>query len=832
MRYVVSKKLCWFMIVVLLFTFSGLPDLAFAQTPSQSAEMKQVADRLKKMFKALEQAEREIPRDTFDAKAIVAKVGKDPVKLFEWVRDNTYLVPYRGVLRGPQGVLMDRLGNSLDRAILLHALLRSAGHEVRLAHSTLPEEHAAQVLQKARPIPKGGLSLPPPSRQAIDQLAASYARQYELDAGELREIMDKVDQEQHRLAEETVQRVADQTLRIVAAVGKGAGDTKKAEKAAAVEAVRDHWWVQLQQGSTWRDLDPSLRDAEPGRALAVATETPAPEKYSDLKEDLLHTVQIQVVVEVWKQGKVTEAPVLKQTLIPAAVIGQRIALRHVPVAWPEDMNLFAEKDPVKRLKTTVLAQKEWVPILSVGSGNVSRYSFNDRGDRGDTTLPGYIQNVLAGRELVYKMEEGAASLGKQIEGMFGQPKTEEPKRQPPEGAKGQQLTAEWIDYEIRVPGQPVRKIRRQIFDFLGPAARLAGKVAAPEITEAKRLERGLILLGETEILPLVSQLSPQFVEHLVASNMLANRKVLSGLVGQGVSITSEDFIEQLRSVTPLPSQLYGLALARRDWSRFRGDVYLASPNMLSYHVRFRQDEQGNLLLRYGFDIIANEVAVRPEAATDPFLIRLELGVLDTNAEALLTKGGGSVENTAEIFAQSAAQGIEWLTLRDARDPSWSKVQLPKDVRARIDQDLAAGYTVLVPKEAVPMEGGPLVGWWRVNPRTGHTLGIGESGWGQTATEYFVKLLKNPGTYLFLLTMYCKTPGGQKWTICGGCWLFYMGLPFLFFGLAGAIVAESGMLGFLFAAGVGAFSATTRLGRCVDTLIPPKYQKHWTPPTVR
>ena len=40
------------------------------------------------------------PRDTFDPQVIVDNVGKDPAKLFEWVRDNTYLVPYRGALRG------------------------------------------------------------------------------------------------------------------------------------------------------------------------------------------------------------------------------------------------------------------------------------------------------------------------------------------------------------------------------------------------------------------------------------------------------------------------------------------------------------------------------------------------------------------------------------------------------------------------------------------------------------------------------------------------------------------------------------------------------------
>ena len=33
------------------------------------------------------------------------------------------------------------------------------------------------------------------------------------------------------------------------------------------------------------------------------------------------------------------------------------------------------------------------------------------------------------------------------------------------------LTAEWIEYEIHVPGRPALKIRRDVFDLIGPAQR-------------------------------------------------------------------------------------------------------------------------------------------------------------------------------------------------------------------------------------------------------------------------------------------------------------------------------------------------------------------------
>ncbi|MDB5296475.1 MAG: hypothetical protein JWO31_2458, partial [Phycisphaerales bacterium] len=77
--------------------------------------------------------------ETFDVTAVVRRVGREPDAMFGWVRDQTFWVPYRGVLRGPEGVLMDRLGSSADRASLLAALLVAAGVPCRLARAELPQ---------------------------------------------------------------------------------------------------------------------------------------------------------------------------------------------------------------------------------------------------------------------------------------------------------------------------------------------------------------------------------------------------------------------------------------------------------------------------------------------------------------------------------------------------------------------------------------------------------------------------------------------------------------------------------------------------------------------
>jgi hypothetical protein len=203
------------------------------------------AEEMERRLRAMEAAQHEIPRETFDPQAIVDKVGRDPNKLFAWVRDHTYWVPYQGALRGPTGVLMDRLGGTLDRAFLLAELVRLAGQEVRLVHAELTEAQARQLLTQLRPVPR---EMPPmaspPTHEAALKLVDKYAKEFQLDGVSIRKNLEKDWQASTRIREELGRRRVDQVPRLAQAVGK---PTEKAVDASVIPALRDHWWVQ------WRD---------------------------------------------------------------------------------------------------------------------------------------------------------------------------------------------------------------------------------------------------------------------------------------------------------------------------------------------------------------------------------------------------------------------------------------------------------------------------------------------------------------------------------------------------------------------------------------------------
>ena len=143
------------------------------------AQVAQLADQIDGLVKALEAMERDIPRDTFDPQAVADRAGNDAAMLFEWVRDNTAWVPYRGALRGPVGLLMDRTGNSLDRSLLLAELLRRSGHTVRLARATLPQALAQELLAKVRTSSAASQPVALPDSQ-IDSAIKAQAQKYGL----------------------------------------------------------------------------------------------------------------------------------------------------------------------------------------------------------------------------------------------------------------------------------------------------------------------------------------------------------------------------------------------------------------------------------------------------------------------------------------------------------------------------------------------------------------------------------------------------------------------------------------------------------------------------
>jgi hypothetical protein len=664
---------------------------------------------LERKFAALSAALRIVPRESFDPKAVVAITGAEPQSILRWVRDETSYVAYRGALRGAVGVLQDRSGNSLDRALLLGELLQLSGHEVRLARATLSEKQANILLAR---IGQSSRSAAPRADVDASAVLDDLAGKVGVDAASVREAIAQNAQQGQLFTAELSGRVQAQ----VASMSRLLAGTLRAnaarERSLQRDALTDHWWIQSRRGDGWLDLDPTFPDAHEGPAQGIAAETLPFGSVEQLPASAVHSVQLRVILECSEAGTLAEHALLtSDRMSPITLLGRMVRLRHVPSGWPRSATL----SHAARFKEVLSKQDQWYPVLDVGNQRTQGLSYTGECRIGPAARG--VASVLEGLQRRQEMDRA---------------------EQRASGAVPPTVTAEWLEYTIYASGVPPKVVRRQIFDLLGPAARTARQPIS-SLTSAQRLTWRLAVAGQTDILILGSDLSPEYVTSVVTNGLLANRRRLMAIWRRG----PDDFrVQNVARLVPGPSsELYALALGRRGLEALSGTTYLAAPNILTYHRQLRETDQGDVTLLEAFDIVANDVTAawdEPQSTA----VRLRQGVLDTNAEALVTSALCAMsvagvqcetpDNTSDAYAHSLAQGSQWRLIR--REPELTGVSWPKDVWVRVRDDLTAGYLVILSDQ----RGAPAT-WWRIHPESGNVIGFGSQGWGCAPAETAILL---------------------------------------------------------------------------------------------
>ncbi len=650
----------------------------------------------------------DLPWAEFDPAALVESLGNDPQKLFEWVRDRTWWAPYRGLLRGAKGVMLDRVGSNLDRAVLLGDLMRRGGYTVRLAHAQLSETQARELLGKLRPIPNQRRSLVGPK-------PASSERERAIEA--IMPGIGKAMQEQiarsKRLSEEATALVRSQSEQFYAAV-RDVAPRKAADDRAAIAALQDHWWVEREQDGKWIAMDVLLPDASIGEALVAASTTSEWKAAADAPSipDLdWHTVQIRVVVERYQGGTTTQSTALETVLRPAEVFERPIMLSHLPKPWPDQLP-DRKSDPNAR-KNAALWVNRWVPFLLVGDDYVVQSAFTDSG------------------ELTSSSTDSAGGLGASASGgldFFGSSLGG--------GEEAESFaTAEWIDYEIRVPGESSHRLRRPVFDLLGPSKRLTKEAGFEANADAPKLERFEALSGRTDILLQPSDFTGEFVTHLKSRSIVENRAAIRELAQERdptrVRALASGILERIDSWGPLPA----LVLWRSSLGTQAGDWFVDRPNVLNYRVSESVNITDQVTVKELIDFASNAIGVRQGASRSSFEVRLHQGITDTVAEMLaLGSNLRMAENTASVFSLAGSRPDRGVRVGSRDSASVKNLGWPEDVAARLAENIDSGYIAVALKEPVSVQERQRLGWWRIDPASGETIGVMDTGYHQGVTE--------------------------------------------------------------------------------------------------
>ena len=636
---------------------------------------------------------------------VLSLAGEDPHDLHAWVHHHTDLVPYRGALRGARGVLLDRAGNALDRALLLHALLEAAGHDVALAHAELDDAQLAIVASGVDAAPH---ATEPLDDDEIAALAERARRELGLDAAAVhRTLVDAADA-QRRLQSTLSERTDASSATLLQALE----DVLRASaQDPDGEALRDHWWVVLRGADgSQLDLDPSLPGAGARLVAAEALHTvTGPRDLATLDGDCpdlrcgerLHLVLVRAVAEVHADGVAEEHTLLEHTLVAAELDGLAVALSVVAFGGDGVPDPFAITDPTAALRAALLEHDRWRPMITIGGDELA--------DR----------VVSAGGHLLDDPDQRPATSGGGPLGGLGAIGG----RQSAAPAARGIVTALWWEFEIVTPGHPTALERRAVVDLHGPERRAAGEQPG-ELSEHARLERALALSGQSELLVSGAALTEESLARRAAQRLLAEREAFEAWAGPldaPMSETNERLVATMALVSPLER----FSLERGLATRRAGDGAQLAVSVLAYHQRMTAE----LALEAAFDVISAPAGAAAPAG--PVTARLRGGVLDAVLEGLLAIEPDevvtqAVPSVADAFARDPGS---WLAAAPG-EALPTATSLGGDLAARARADLAAGFAVVVPTGA-----DDAVGHWRVDPNTGSTLAIGTLGWGQAMASY-------------------------------------------------------------------------------------------------
>lgn len=568
-----------------------------------------------------------LPRAEFSIAALAERLGKDPKKAVEFVHKDIGHETYRGFMKGAQGTLISRRGNSADRALLLAALLSECGVESKLVRGALAAEK--------HPAPSE------PARTFAEPSLEEASKEFGLDPAKVKARLEESKARGVKFLQALWTRV-DRDVKIVSEALRGAGVT--VPESVPADPSSDYWWVRTADGDLGKPEDAqesSVHDA------------------GDLPKEEFHRVVIRMKI---RQND-DEHTVLNSSMTSAESFGQVVKVGNVPHEGMSKL-LKLNKPDFRALTDALTSSQTYIPTLIAAGRAVNGQPFDLSGNRPE------IKNGA-----IHKVKE-AAGLFDQLPD--GKPKEEKEKKE---------LTANWIEIDLVTPGQerPVT-IRRTIF-----------------ANGATGNQRAYDLLAARDILILPGDLSADYVLDLFAGAAIAQRDLLLSQMKDPRTVPAE--------VRPrLNPTLYRFALARRikgaPMSRTR-------PTLVSYVQKFIDGKTP--MTSTCIDILDNQVV-----AKSPLLA----GVFDTALEHEVHVSPGKHLNASVLLEKAL---LENRTVRVVKGSIPRDLELGETARKEIEAGLESCAYVVIP--------GKPAAWYRIDLKTGATLGYVEGGGGQDSAEY-------------------------------------------------------------------------------------------------
>ena len=624
-----------------------------------------------------------------------------PQAAFEFVRDQVAFEPYPGIMKGPRATLVTRGGNSIDRALLLAAILEHNGVSARIARGRLSPDRARALLEQAGA-----------SRSATEHMLVSLPVKSPAatPTAHQQDIINAVGRRADSAAN-AVRTAVDQTHPVVEASVKNASLPRAAHvRSRQLEILSDHYWVQATIDDQTIDLDPSLTSAQPNQKLAEAAESFEPGSAPD---DLFQRVKFRIVAEFLENGRIRSTDILAEEATATDLFGKNIRLALAP-------------------QTPNTDESSCHAILLIGDRRVDGQAFQLSARTGDEESSGENPDTGTG--------EAAGGLSGVAGGGQGQKPAEKPAPKPraqPAAAAGAVLGRVYLEVTSVGPRLPEARYRRVIMDRLEPSG--SGVRIQPALADDQFVRPLLVQAWDGAVS--VGGNNAVFVLQTILDTMKAHESMEEKARAQ-VYLGESFGVDDLPAPT-LSKELIGYFFTS-DVTRFLlGRQHAKSAR--SYYERPRlaflrhgfvvgdwSRPQGARRFVEGIDLLNAPFQFTGSAADAERLAR-EAGVADTALEGSMTSAG-ALFNTLPLFAAAAAQNVRTVTIRPDQAEDLQGIAVPPAIKAVLREELAQGQTLLLPARLVKLNEVDTYGWWSIDPETGLALGKMELGGAQGLTE--------------------------------------------------------------------------------------------------
>jgi uncharacterized repeat protein (TIGR01451 family) len=457
--------------------------------------------------------------------------------------------------------------------------------------------------------------------------------------------------------------------------------------------TESHYWFQFDAGSGLKDADPLMSSATLGQTFTTVTGT-----FTEVPDNLRAKTEIKLTAELYYPFFAGLIGALQQLSGGSGIPGtsQTVVLDRTfndvdLVGRPLTIGNFVDSKPIPTIFAPVT--NTYTPYIVVGDEALH-----------DSQLPEAIlgqpyQEILSGFPLANQI-----------------------------------LTGLFLNVTLNSPGTSSQTYTRTLVDRIGYAARQG--MAPPENLSVNPSGPPIITpydLTTLNILPgLQSPGAAQLAQERAAQEL--------------ASISSESNptpVAQAQALTSFArSELASFAVVsdKETANLARGSsvtAYFNAPRITAFSSQFvTRNNQSSI--SFGFDLMRDSVraiASPGQNVLAPLGFAGARGIIDSVLESQTLPPGGQNLSAAAILQESMQRNIAMAVVNASNINLLQRLPLPTEAVARITAEVQTGLTVIVPTQAVTMDGLQTAAWYTINPETGEMIAESQNGGHQGLTTY-------------------------------------------------------------------------------------------------